>query len=121
MSYILEFRLDGLPKRTNNQTSNWHARAAEAKKWKRAVWDEVWHARRFPASPLDHARITYTRASSNRPDHDGLVSSFKHVQDGLIEAKVIANDKYENIGEPIYLWEKVSPRSGFIKVRVEEI
>ena len=117
MSYLLEFRLDGLPKRTNNIKS-WRMRFAEARKWKRAVFIAIDYAKR-PERPLQKAKLTLVRHSSMPPDFDGLVSGFKHVIDGLIDAQVIVNDKFENIGQPEYRWEKAPQRNGFITVKVE--
>lgn len=118
--YYLEFRIDGLPKTTNSMASaTWQTRHGHAKKWKRAVWRNVWHLK--PEHALFKAKLTLTRYSSKEIDYDGLVSSFKHVIDGLVEAGVLVNDKLENIGVPVYKWEKCSPKAGHITVRVEEI
>ncbi len=73
-----------------------------------------------PEKPLKKARLVLTRYSSNSPDFDGLVSSFKHVIDGLVDAGVIQNDKFENIGAPEYVWEKCGRRAGKITVEVFE-
>lgn len=117
--YSIEFKLEGLPKRTNNSKSNWRARYAEACKWKRLVVLAVGF--RKPKTPLLRAHLTLTRVSSVEPDYDGLVSSGKHVVDGLIAAEVIANDKMSNIGRPDYHWQKGKPGAGYIIVRVDEI
>lgn len=120
-----EFILFGLPKRTNNSATSWRARHAEARKWKSLVGNIV--AANAPLrqilkdrGPLEKAKLTLTRHSSISPDFDGLVSSFKHVIDGLIEAGVISNDKMSNIGIPEYRWQMTSPKKGQITVKVEE-
>jgi hypothetical protein len=116
---MISLKIPGLPKRTNNSRSHWRAKHAEAKKWKTLVAN---HARIYadiPKKPWANAHLTLTRHSSVRPDYDGLVSSFKHVIDGLIEAGIIANDKHENIGISTYLWEKCPPRDGHITIVVE--
>lgn len=118
---VLDIEIPGLPKRTNNSQSSWRARMAESRKWKMLVADFVILGKRRPPKPLTKAKLTLTRRSSVRPDSDGLVSSFKHVIDGLIAAGVIANDRYENIGMPTYLWEKAPRNKGSIRIVVEEM
>jgi hypothetical protein len=113
---MIYLKIPGLPKRTNNSRANWRAKHAEAKKWKTLVAN---HARIYadiPRKPWANAELTLTRHSSVRPDYDGLVSSFKHVIDGLIEVGILVNDKHENIGVPTYLWEKGPPGAGYITV-----
>jgi Holliday junction resolvase RusA-like endonuclease len=119
--YVLEFTLHGLPARTNSAHTSWRARHAEARKWKSMVVSAVILKRAKPAWPLTKAKLTLTRHSSIRPDADGLVSGFKHVVDGLIEAGVIIDDNMDVIGMPTYEWKKAPQRNGFITVRVEEV
>lgn len=120
MSDVIEFEIEGLPKRTNNARANWRAKHAEAKKWKARVMKAlVCGAKPLPGEPWAKAKLTLIRCSSAEPDFDGLVSSFKHVIDGLIVSGIIQNDKMSNVGIPDYRWEKVSPGKGKIKVRVE--
>lgn len=119
---MILFSLHGLPKTTNsNSRRHWSHQYREATKWKKAVLVALNSARMLPDKPLAKARLTLTRFSSSCPDSDGLVSSFKHVIDGLVEAGVLVNDKFENIGMPVYQWEKCPPRKGFVRVMVEEI
>lgn len=117
---IIEFEIEGLPRRTNNMRSSWKARYGEAKLWKARVMKAIVCSRKpLPPEPLAKAKLTLTRLSSTEPDFDGLVSSFKHVIDGLIAAGIIENDKTENIGRPDYLWERGKRGEGKIRVRVE--
>lgn len=112
------FEIDGLPRRTNNMGRDWPARAAEAKRWQDLVRRALLFCAK-PRRPLLKAKLTLTRYSSQCPDFDGLVSGFKHVIDGLRAAKVLANDKIDNIGQPAYRWVKAKPRQGKISVLVE--
>lgn len=114
----IEFSLPGLPKRTNNMGGHWRHKQTEAHKWKERVVNHLRLSRLIPPQPFKHARLTLTRYSSSRPDYDGLVSSFKHCIDGLIEAGVIENDTPENIGVPEYRWRKESMRNGHIKISI---
>lgn len=117
-SYLLRFTLQGLPKTTNaGGRQHWAVKAAEARNWKRAVL--LVAGRNKPDSPLKKAKITFTRFSSAEPDFDGLVSSFKHVLDGLVDAGVIVSDKQSTIGQPTYLWKKAPQKQGYIQVDLE--
>lgn len=115
---MIEFEIIGLPKMTNGfRRQHWTHRYKEAKKWKALVYEQVSLCK---STPIAEPRLTLTRFSTREPDFDGLVSSFKHVIDGLVEAGAILDDKVSIIGQPTYLWEKAKPKQGKIKVRVEE-
>ncbi len=120
MNYRLFFCINALPKTPNSLLQkHWRANNAEAKKWKRLVWQQC--LSQMPPKILDKARVTLIRYSSSEPDFDGLVGSFKHVLDGLVEARVIATDKMSCIGAPTYSWEKVAPKNGRIEITVESL
>lgn len=74
-----------------------------------------------PRAPLERAKLTLTRASAVEPDYDGLVSSFKHIIDALVEGGILVNDKTENIGKPDYQWVVAARNKGCIKVKIEEV
>lgn len=119
MNYKLEFEIPDLPGTTNSfNRQHWTYKWRESKKWHRLMI-ETTHALK-PPKPLNKARLTLTRCSARCPDSDGLVSSFKYVIDGLIEAKVLNGDSYEHIKMPEYRWEKAPPKKGKIKISVEE-
>lgn len=118
--YRLCFELIGLPRTTNAQSGlHWRQKAAEVKQWHRAVWAAI--GSRRPERPLPRAKVSFTRFSSREPDYDGLVSSFKHLADALIESKIILDDKMSCIGQPSYNWVKVPPKRGKVRVELEEI
>lgn len=119
--YTLEFTLPGLPKMTNakRRLAHWAQLQQEANKWKQTLM--LYLVGKKPASPLERAKLTLIRGSSVEPDYDGLVSGFKHVIDGLVQAGILMNDKRENIGVPEYAWTYAKAKEGFIRVRVEEI
>lgn len=117
--YFYEFTLPGLPKMTNRMRSNWATRARESRVWKAMVFTRI--CRNRPEKPLKQAKLTLTRHSSISPDSDGLVSGFKHIIDGLVEAKVLENDRFENIGMPDYKWARAGQRNGFLTVSITEI
>ena len=117
--YSLEFEIQDLPK-TYNQIgrSHWSVKAKEAQKWKKYVYLHTIGKR--PSKPLTKAKLILIRCSSQCPDPDGLVSSFKHTIDGLTEAEIIAGDTFNIIGMPEYRWEKAPREYGRIKVKVIE-
>lgn len=92
---------------------------AEARKWKKIVTDHTILHKAIPPKPLKRAKLTLTRCSSQEPDFDGLVSSFKHIIDGLILGGIIENDKMSNIGQPTYIWEKAPREKGKVIIEVE--
>lgn len=126
MEKVLEFEINGLPKMSNDglRGTHWSVKKKEADNWKRAVNNEVVHYFSFPETrdkfpgSMEKAKLILTRFSSTSPDPDGLVSGFKHVVDGLVEAGVLKNDKISNIGMPEYRWEKCAPKKGKIRVEV---
>lgn len=120
MSYILDFELPGLPETTNQVLSmRLKNRLNRKMYWKTFVIMTV--AAKRPTIPLLRAKLMLIRCSTVRPDPDGLVGSFKHIIDGLVVGGILEDDNYENIGFPIYEWEKTAINAGKIKIRVEEI
>lgn len=99
--------------------SHWAMKVKEARHWHQAVLAAT--SAHKPEIPLFKAKLTLTRISSSCPDSDGLVSSFKHVVDGLRHAKIIKDDKFINIGMPEYRWEKGAKGNGHIEITVEAV
>lgn len=119
-TYRITFEIPGLPEPTNRLNSmTLGQRIRRNEYWKQQVWIAV--GSKKPPAPLAHARLVLTRFSSTAPDPDGLVSSFKHIIDGLVVCKILLNDRVTNIGMPDYRWEKVSPKQGKIRVEVEQV
>lgn len=119
--YVLHFKINGLPKTTNAARSKgWRNRYKEDNLWKKEVMVGVCQGKK-PKKPLELARITLVRHSSNEPDYEGLVSTFKPILDALIITKVIVDDKVKNIGRPDYIWQYAPPKTGFIEITVESI
>ena len=121
--YFLTLRIEGLPKRPNNQSGGWRGRAAETRIWKRKISEQMAIKRiSLPIAPLQKVHMTLTRHSSQEPDYDGLVSSFKSTLDALQECKILANDKMSNFvgGKPDYFWKRAPIRGGFIEVTITE-
>lgn len=117
-NYRLYLRLEGLPQRVNqNGRKHWAVKAKEARFWRSLVESKVTLSMR-PKYPLKQAKVKVTRHSSNCPDFDGLVSSFKHVIDGLMDASVIEDDNFGVIGMPEFCWVKAARGAGFIEIEV---
>lgn len=120
MSYVLEFEISGLPRLPNQLLrGHWKARHGHTKLWKRKVWRECWHKR--PDKPLEKAKVTITRISTKEPDFDGLAGAGKCLLDGLVEARILSDDKSQVVGQPTYLWEKGKRGEGKVRIKVEEI
>jgi hypothetical protein len=120
MNYTLFIDVPGLPETTNQVLAmSLRARMRQKKVWKEAVW--MLAAGKRPPTPLKRAKVTLTRFSTTRPDPDGLVSSGKHLIDGLVIAKVLENDRYENIGFPTYEWAHAPAGKGHCTVLVEAL
>lgn len=118
MSYSLRFELPGLPEAYNVlMRMHFRPRSVHNNKWMRDV--SMMTTGKRPPEPLKTAKITLTRFSSVRPDSDNLRGSFKCIIDALTVCGVIEDDKFENVGEPVVLWEKASPGKGRILVEVE--
>jgi hypothetical protein len=118
--YRVSFSLPGLPATTNSGgRTHWAVKVKEANMWKRLVGLAASNKR--PLKPLKKAKLMLVRYSSSECDFDGLVSSFKHIIDGLVESGILENDKPSNIGQSQYLWEKAPPKNGRIFVAVEEV
>lgn len=118
--YKISFFIPGLPRTTNSGgRAHWAMKAKEARFWKNCV--HLVTVGKRPESPLKKARLTLVRYSSAECDFDGLVSSFKHVIDGLKDSGIIENDKQANLPDPKYLWEKAPPKKGQVFIAVEEI
>lgn len=122
MGYHLKLEIVeyGLPMTYNTLgRKHWRYKVKESTKWRSLVCNLIppWNR---PAKPLAKSRLILTRFSTKSPDFDGLVSSFKAVIDGLIDAKVIENDTPEHITTE-YKWAKTGPNAGRISLEVMEV
>lgn len=119
--YRFSFMILGLPKLVNGGwgKSHWAVQSRERRYWRSAV--AVCMIGHKPPVPLKRAHLTLTRFSASAPDSDNLAASFKSVVDGLVDAGVLENDRYENIGMPSYQWAPAKRGDGHITVEVVEI
>lgn len=120
MRLIAEFDILGAPDLPNkSRYSHWAIRSKAFKRWKNLVV-LVCEKNELDNLQLNTAVLTFTRHSSRECDFDNLVSSFKPVQDGLVFAGVIADDRPINIGQPKYEW-KFRPRKDgeMITIKIE--
>lgn len=101
------------------KSTHWRVQQREVKKWHRLVWAAV--SGRKPVKPLERFQLRLTRFSSVAPDYDGLVRGFKSVVDGLKVCGVIADDRFENTGVWDCRWEKTKPKTGKIRIEIEEL
>lgn len=119
---VLAFTLDGLP--PMNTADGLH-------RWSRTKLRKVWESKviaavllelkRWPAKPLERARVTIVRCSTREPDFENLTQGGKFILDGLVKAGVLADDAPKVIGRPDYQWEPAPRGKGCVRVRVEEV
>lgn len=122
MKYHAHIKLYGLPPTTNSTNAKgWRSRFAHARKWKGSIREWLYLNHAVPMRPLSRIKLTCIRHSSNSPDFDGLVGSFKSSIDSLVECGVLINDKMTVIGQPEYKWELAKRNEGYIEIIVEEI
>lgn len=118
MKLIGEFSIKYLPKTINAiGRSHWTVKSNEAKRCKDMVWEQCARIG-IVGERLQKATLEFTRHSFKEPDFDGLVSSFKHIIDGLTVAGVIEDDKPSVIGSPVFKWEWAPKMSGYISIKV---
>lgn len=117
--YKLHITIQGLPKTTNSGgRQHWAVKVKEAQRWVSLV--KFHSLGKIPHTPLKKAKLKFIRHSAIAPDFDGIVSSFKHLSDGLVRAGILEDDNMSVTGTPEYKWEKVARGSGFIEIFVEE-
>lgn len=118
LNYELFVVIKLLPKRINEgHGSSWRVRYGQAVKWQRLIAFAA--AGKLPKEPLKKAQLTLIRHSSMPPDFNGLVYSFKVVEDALVKLGVIEDDNMSVIGKPDYRWEKAKKGQGFVTIIVE--
>jgi len=118
LKLLCEFEIKSLPPTINEiGRKHWAVKSNIAKRWIALVWHCcVLH--KVAELDLLMARLELTRHSSRECDFDNLASSFKHVIDGLVRARVIRDDKPSIIGSPVFKWEKAKKGQGKITVKV---
>lgn len=121
---MLDLTIPGLPPMNTagpHGGSHW-SRTRIKRQWEGHVCAAVLTALgRWPAAPLERARVTITRCSTREPDFDNLAQGGKFILDGLVKAGVLADDSPKVIGRPEYLWEPAPAAQGCVRVRVEEV
>lgn len=111
-------RLHGIPPLPNRMA----ALPLRARMIARARWrdDTAAVARSLQIPRLAAPIVTYTRYSTAEPDFDGLVASFKHVQDGLVVAGVLPDDAPKHL-RPAYGWHACRRGEEHIEIAIEGV
>lgn len=118
MKSIATLTINYLPKTINAiGRKHWSFKQIEAKKCKGLVMVQC-VVNRIVDLNLSKASLTFTRHSSREPDFDNLAGSFKHILDGLVEARVIQDDRPSIIGSPVFKWEKCAEKLGHITIMI---
>ena len=117
--YRLELKLNYLPKLPNQLLmSHWRVKQKEIKLAHQIIFGAS--QRKRPTLPLKKARLTFIRCSARQPDRDNLIFSFKHLQDGLVKAKILTDDNPHVVTDSYYSWQKHPQKTGHCIVIVEE-
>lgn len=118
MKLVATFEIKGLPKVINAiGRKHWIFKHNETKLWKSLVHLKC-RELGIDYLNLENAKLEFTRFSSRQLDFDSLVNSFKHVQDGLVEAGVLIDDSPNVIGQPSFKWEKCKQKEGKIGISI---
>lgn len=118
--FQLEVQAPFLPKLPNRLLRQHHTKITAEKNLVYGMMQVALGGKPRPKCALLAAKLTLIRHSSQKPDWDGLVGSFKFVIDYLVHCKILNNDDPDTIGESKCLWEKVKPNEGFIQVIIAE-
>lgn len=120
VKYHVLLRIEGLPKPYNAITHmHWYVKKQIKDKAQKAIKEASEGMR--PAVPLTKAKLICRRHSCKAPDFEGLVSSFKHLIDGLVVHKILIDDNMDIIGKPDFRWLKAPRGKGFIEIEIEEL
>jgi hypothetical protein len=120
-NFHLELIIPGLPSSGNGKLGDHHfVQWEENKEWHRLVHLHVLK-KGAPLKPLNRCELKLVRHGSVPLDYDNLVISFKSIVDGLVEAKVIADDSFAVTGP----WEvsqvKVPRKNTCVSIQVWEL
>jgi len=114
---MIDFEVPGAPPLLLNSRMNWRTLHRRRKEWKEWV-SLALRACRIPDEPLRSAVVVYDRyCGYQEPDYDNLVSSFKWVQDAIVEAGVVADDARRFL-ETHHHWHPATPLEKRIRVRI---
>lgn len=117
--YYCKITLSGLPT-GGNARQHWTTKYTEVTKWKKRILAAVGSS--APAKPLERVKLKFTRASCGSMDWDNMIISFKSIQDGLVEARILADDKITNIPEiPMYEQANAKRGDGYVVIEVWEL
>lgn len=110
--------MNGLPPQNSSDRKNRWQAIRDRDHWVGLTLAKI--GDKAPPTPLEKARVWFTRHSSSEPDFTNLVQGFKHIEDALVQGGIIIDDKPSVIGSPSFAWRKAKPKHGFVTVRVEE-
>lgn len=69
--------------------------------------------------PIQHAMLVLIRGSATPADRDGIISSFKPIIDGIVDAGIILGDGPTCVREIRAEWELAEKKKGYVKIIVE--
>lgn len=88
----------------------------EKKKWQQLI---QYHTKK-PRTPHDVADVFLRRCTTQEPDYDNLVISFKYVIDAIVQRGILENDRPKNFryGHPEYKWIKSSKANQGVNIEI---
>lgn len=116
---MVKFEVAELPKMPNGLLRK-HYRIVTKEKNHWLNWVIFSVAYQRPRKPYQKAFLTLERHSTQEPDYDGLVGSFKYVIDALVKAGILIDDK-PSVISCSYVWKKSKLKDQGIRVSVREI
>ncbi len=117
--YHLLLEIPGLPLLPNRlQKSHWRAIQRHTKEWHALVYHHA--SRHVPPEPLQRAELILARYSTNEPDPDNLMASWKPLIDGLQRVGILVNDKRENV-ELKAEWYRAKANQGKVTIEITEL
>jgi len=116
---VIDFELEGAPPLLLNARLHWRSKNRQRSDWQERVMEAV--KPMTPPAPFERAFVRYTRyCGFQEPDYDNLVSSWKWIQDALVRAGILTDDRRADI-ETHYDWEKARPADKRVRVQVVPI
>lgn len=118
----ISFELSGLPPGPNVRVNyHWRRRAAVDKQWKadaylaaRAAMDAAWLP--YTGWPIRHALVSIVHylPDKRRRDADNLMAATKVILDGVVMAKLLADDSLDEIGQVTHTFEYRKGKPGLL-------
>lgn len=106
----IHMQFEGLPPGPNQKNkNNWRENAASNARWRQNAKLTGIQTQQRVVSGLAILRFHISLGGNYHVDYDNLAASMKHVQDGLVDARVIRGDTVDDV-LPLVTVDKKKPR-----------